>query len=323
MGLVSIIIPTYNSSQTLEKVIQSVLAQLYSHWELIIIDDGSKDNTKDICESFSQEDKRIRYYYKENGGQSSARNFGLNKAQGDFIYFSDADDELCPNCLLFLLEGFEKDNVEIAVGRPIFKCNGKVTSRDMVESSHFFSVEELLKEFFSPQFYPFGAPWSTMFKASVIRKNRLMFDEKYKANEDRVFLVNYICHMKGLAYHTTKPIYMYNVGGGTLEKMAVCHNRDFVTIFYGQCEIYRLIHKNNFSERNQWWAKHLMLNSYVAKRKFYVHYKDFEVVDQMDKTLLLYVSKKNLLLFKGREVCKLILKPLLPVLRQIKYLLRK
>lgn len=87
---VSVVLPTYNRSERLVKAVDSVLAQSYRNFELLIIDDGSTDNTKEVVDNIN--DDRIKYYYKENGGFASARNFGLKKVTGDYIAFLDSDD---------------------------------------------------------------------------------------------------------------------------------------------------------------------------------------------------------------------------------------
>lgn len=94
----SIIIATYNRSKLLLKAVESVQAQSYQNWELLVIDDGSKDDTKDAI-SFYLNDGRIHYFQKENGGPSSARNVGLDKSLGSWICYLDSDDILYPKCL--------------------------------------------------------------------------------------------------------------------------------------------------------------------------------------------------------------------------------
>ncbi len=95
--LISVILPTYNRAHTVSKAVQSVLNQTYQKWELIIVDDGSTDNTKNVV--FSVKDKRMRYLYKENGGPAHARNYGIEHAKGKWIMYLDSDDTLLPNCI--------------------------------------------------------------------------------------------------------------------------------------------------------------------------------------------------------------------------------
>jgi glycosyltransferase involved in cell wall biosynthesis len=93
--LFSIIVPTYNRETFIEKTIRSILAQTYPHFEIIIADDGSKDNTEAVVKAI--DDNRITYYRKENGERGAARNFGIARAKGDFVTFIDSDDVLYPN----------------------------------------------------------------------------------------------------------------------------------------------------------------------------------------------------------------------------------
>lgn len=100
MTLFSIIIPVYNTSnELLSRCIESFMNQTYTDWEIILVDDGSKEETALLCDSFSQHDKRIRTFHQQNAGVSNARNVGLSKARGNWIGFSDSDDELAVDTL--------------------------------------------------------------------------------------------------------------------------------------------------------------------------------------------------------------------------------
>ena len=98
--LVSIVIPAFNAAQWLRDALNSVLEQTYSHWECIVIDDGSLDSTRQVMDSYKVTDERIRYIYKENGGPSSARNVGIQSSNGELVAFLDADDVWLPAKLM-------------------------------------------------------------------------------------------------------------------------------------------------------------------------------------------------------------------------------
>lgn len=93
---ISIIVPCYNQGKFLDETLESVLLQTYTNWECIIVNDGSTDETEEIAGKWTEKDTRYIYLYKENGGLSSARNAGLDRASGDYIQFLDADDSLNP-----------------------------------------------------------------------------------------------------------------------------------------------------------------------------------------------------------------------------------
>lgn len=95
--LISIIVPVYNSEKTIIRCVDSILQQTYRNFELLLINDGSKDSSGTICDEYAQKDSRIRVLHKANGGVSSARNLGLDNAKGEWITFCDSDDTVMPN----------------------------------------------------------------------------------------------------------------------------------------------------------------------------------------------------------------------------------
>lgn len=105
----SVIIPTYNRAYLIGNAVKSVINQTYKEWELIIVDDGSIDNTKEVIDEFINSDKRVMYYYKENGGQNSALNHGLKYAQGKYVAFLDSDDIWVETKLEKVLKKYETD----------------------------------------------------------------------------------------------------------------------------------------------------------------------------------------------------------------------
>ena len=108
-SLISIVIPVYNVEKYLEKCLQSVQNQTYNHFEVILVNDGSTDSSLSICEKFVNQDKRFSVFSKENGGMSSARNFGIKKAKGSFITFVDSDDYIVKDYLSHLVAGIKSE----------------------------------------------------------------------------------------------------------------------------------------------------------------------------------------------------------------------
>lgn len=108
-SLVSIIIPCYNYAHFLGEALESVLAQTYPHWECIIINDGSPDNTEEVASKYCEKDHRFKYFCKENGGHSAARNFGIKQSSGKYILPLDSDDKISKNLLLKAVEEIEKN----------------------------------------------------------------------------------------------------------------------------------------------------------------------------------------------------------------------
>lgn len=125
--MVSIIIPLYNKEFAIGQTLFSVIKQTYCDFEIIVSDDGSTDRSASIVKELAKKDKRIRYYKKENGGVSSARNFGLSKANGEWIIFLDADDEMMPTNIETLLYLVNKYKVKLAASNiSVKECDGTV-----------------------------------------------------------------------------------------------------------------------------------------------------------------------------------------------------
>ena len=121
MTSVSIIVPVYNAEKYLRQAIDSVKTQTFQDWELILVDDGSTDSSNAICHEYTDADKRIRLIEKENGGLSSARNAALDIAEGEYIFFLDADDELYPHSILHLYDIVRSYSVQVVAGRKVYE----------------------------------------------------------------------------------------------------------------------------------------------------------------------------------------------------------
>ena len=111
--MVSVIIPVYNVEKYLEECVDSVLAQTYTDWEAILVDDGATDSSGRMCDAYAAKDPRIRVIHRENGGLSAARNTGLKAARGEYVYFLDSDDYIEPDTLALLLETAEREQADV------------------------------------------------------------------------------------------------------------------------------------------------------------------------------------------------------------------
>ena len=302
---VSIIMPIYNTSKLLRPQIQSILSQAYTDYELILVDDGSTDDSGDICDEFAKKDKRITVIHKTNAGVDEARNTGIDTAQGQYLYFVDSDDELLPDALQTLADGMENhENVDISIAGYVYSHDGKADPPFLPVSSRMFSRNELMDELMCPKFQSLGMPWTNLYKASIIKDNHLRFDKRIHTIDDRVFMVSYICAMKGTAYHTTKPIYKYNLGVGVSFQIKDKYDKRNLTIFDGQCLIYDAVRSNGFSSKSIWWARHRMINSYDKKKKYFLKYHDLESVKYLDEKFLAAIPFYIYRLFKLRELVK-------------------
>ena len=175
-SLISVIVPIYNKQKQISRCIESVKIQSYKNWELILIDDGSTDNSAFIIKSYLS-DSRIFYFYKENGGVSSARNMGMKKASGEWIIFLDADDYFLPNALSILLNFALSQHTFIAAANFYVEHNGKryglCEGRKRIVKNNFRSW------YFMTCYLRAG---STLYHSSII--SNFYFDESLNRYED-------------------------------------------------------------------------------------------------------------------------------------------
>ncbi|MDE6703642.1 MAG: glycosyltransferase [Muribaculaceae bacterium] len=143
MPAISIITPVYNAEKYLRQAIESVMAQTFQDWELILVDDGSTDKSNEICREYAIKDRRIRIIEKANGGVSCARNTALDVSEGEYIFFLDADDELYPYSIKHLHNIAQSYSVPIAAGREVYatekpeKNLTATTEPEIVKAEHF------------------------------------------------------------------------------------------------------------------------------------------------------------------------------------------
>lgn len=209
--LVSIIMPTYNSASTLNETISSIEKQTYKNYELIIIDDGSVDNTEEICTSFSERVNLI-YYKQQNAGVSKARNQGLKLAKGKFITFIDSDDLYDEEYLSSLVKTMEENNCQIV------SCSYKTFPRGIsskLVGSDFYTedVTEYIEK--TQTHFLFNQIWNKIYLKDIISQNNILFDEKLSIAEDFKFNVEYIKFVKKIA-HIDIPLYFYRVSNSGL-----------------------------------------------------------------------------------------------------------
>lgn len=187
MARVSIIIPVFNAETYLSKCVDSVLDQSFSDWELILVDDGSRDRSGVICDEYEKKDARIIVFHKENGGVSSARNTGLAKAKGEWITFIDADDYIDKD----YLSGIDGCSSDICIKSCLFLNNGEESVRQDLplrdcNYTHKFGVRLFFSKYIALS--KISTPWCKFFRRRVI--DNVTFEEGINIGEDSIFVLN-------------------------------------------------------------------------------------------------------------------------------------
>ncbi|MFR0509052.1 glycosyltransferase family 2 protein, partial [Limosilactobacillus reuteri subsp. suis] len=174
---VSIIVPCYNSSFYLDECLKSLLNQSYSNIEIIVVDNGSEDNSLEICKSYQSYDSRIKIYVEKKGNQGAARNFGIDKATGDYLMFVDSDDYVSRDFCRLALSSIEKYDSDICIFNYITIENGKHFNKQVFSntSSGIVCKEEAMKSLFYESF-----SFNKIYKASCFKNIRYPISKKYE-----------------------------------------------------------------------------------------------------------------------------------------------
>lgn len=233
MPLISVIAPVYQAEKYLEKCVESVRRQTFEDWELLLIDDGSRDGSGALCDRCAEEDSRIRVFHKKkNAGVSEARNLGLSEAKGQWIAFLDVDDRYERNCLETLKTIREQADADSAACAHLnlwydgtkqpetVLPAGVYDARGIREGIVYPLLGERLRQ---PVFN--GFIWRYLFSAEILRSARITFEGAYL--EDELFLMEYFCNARKLAV-TEEPLYRYfhNPSSATHKYMP-----DFLQVF--------------------------------------------------------------------------------------------
>lgn len=205
MPKISVIVPVYNMEKYLKRCVDSILLQSFSDFEVILVDDGSKDASGDICDSYALSDSRIRVIHKENGGVSAARNAALDIASGEYITFCDADDYLEKECLETLYKNIEEKSVDVVSYN--FNVVGDLSNilsefHQYPQCVKFFSSDwdNIVYLMFDILSNKVGWEiWTRIFKKSIIIENNIRFCETCNNYaEDMVFVLEYTLRCRGI-----------------------------------------------------------------------------------------------------------------------------
>lgn len=206
---ISILVPVYNADNYLHDCLNSIRSQTFTDFEVLLIDDGSDDHSLSILQEFQAADSRFQVHHQENRGVSSARNFGLENAVGEFVCFVDADDKIAPTYL---------EDLYLAMGDQVDSTMGGFRRIDLLSHEEWEVVPQRKIETLEENLLGFYAAnhkdWqrymvNRLFRRSIIQTNKLRFKEDIYYKEDGLFLVQYLCASNGMVGCVDKVLYYY------------------------------------------------------------------------------------------------------------------
>jgi len=214
----SIVVPVYNGEKYLAKCLDTIINQTYKNIEILLVDDGSTDRSKEIIKSYMEKDSRIIGFFGENKGVSSARNLGIKNSSGDYITFVDSDDWLDLNLYNEAIEKVEENNCDIVLYSFTKEFNSspeikevlpfkseEILDRDRIYNDlilNLIAYEDETKESIM------GSIWRCVFKSDLIKANNLYFDTEMHYAEDLIFCLNTF-KLSNSIYILNKPFYHY------------------------------------------------------------------------------------------------------------------
>lgn len=229
MPKISVIVPVYKVEKYLRRCVDSILSQTYLDFELLLVDDGSPDNSGKICDEYAAIDPRVSVFHKPNGGVSSARNLGLENAQGEWVTFIDSDDWVNVDYLNELLKGISSD---LSVMSFVLEETDENWG-DLPEGIYNGLILREFLEKYSDTVH-LTAPWGKLFRRNLLQKHCIKFSLNLNTGEDTIFVLHYLCHIKSI-HVLEKNSYHYWREGNSLSTDLSVNNREYELF----CSLYK------------------------------------------------------------------------------------
>ena len=282
MDKISIIVPIYNVEKYLSSALDSVVNQTYKNLEVLLIDDGSTDNSSEIAEKYVKKDSRFILLHQKNQGLSGARNTGLEKASGKYIMFLDSDDFFDPNACESLYKCIEKTNADYAIGNYTNTGeDGTKWKEPVFDKNKFKSFRLSIKDYENSFFIMNSGVWNKIFRKSFLDKLGVRFVEKLPA-EDAIFTTYCFIHSERVFY-TPDNVYNYRLRNS--DSISTNCSRNY---FLGINKAYRIIYDNFRTSNNLEYYRY-----YYAKSMNYILYRfiDTDLLTNEEKIEILVKMK--------------------------------
>ena len=218
---VSIIVPVYNAEKTIGRCIDSILGQQYTDFELLLVDDGSKDGSGAICDSYALADSRVQVIHKENTGVSDTRNIGISRARGAYLQFLDSDDWITPDATKLLVEAAGEHNCDLVISDFYRVVGERVSRKGDIDEDRVLTREEYAAHMMEqPAEFYYGVLWNKLYRRDIVADHHLQMDPEISWCEDFMFNLEYIRHAQRF-YALQVPIYYYVKTKGSLASQSL------------------------------------------------------------------------------------------------------
>lgn len=218
---VSIIVPVYNAERSIARCVDSILSQQFTDFELLLVDDGSRDGSGAICDGYAAADSRVRVIHKENTGVSDTRNLGIAQARGTYLQFLDSDDWITPDATKLLVQTAEAHSCDLVISDFYRVVGERVSRKGDIDEDRTLTREEYAAHMMEqPADFYYGVLWNKLYRRDIVADHGLRMDPDISWCEDFLFNLEYIRHAERF-YALQVPIYYYVKTKGSLASQSL------------------------------------------------------------------------------------------------------
>ena len=269
---ISIIVPVYNVEAYLERCVESILKQTYTNFELLLINDGSTDQSGALCDQLASKNENIKVFHIKNAGVSNARNIGIQHSRGEWITFIDSDDFITPDYLETLISVVDSDeSIGFSIARLHHIKNGQITELpDFSGKEEKWSTEQTMRELLTTTRTSFF-PVAKLFKREIV--SSFTFNTDYHLAEDALFLTEVLLKTRCTSVFVDKPIYYYDHRQGSATTSVNDHVFDTIEVYKiiisevnRECWSYITVYdKIIFTDSSQYPTEKIKLRKWIIK----------------------------------------------------------
>ena len=287
--LFSVVVPIYNIEEYLDDCIKSVLNQIYGFFELILVDDGSTDNSFEICDSYAKKDKRIKVIHKTNGGLVSARKAGVAVAKGEYAVCLDGDDWIAKNHLLELSKVIKEYSPDIICFNHIELSSDKKIEKTIPFRKGYYSKKNIVDEIYPQLIHTAKGTtfpptiWAKVYKMELYRQEQLSVDNQIKIGEDVACTIPCIVDANSI-YILDKSLYYYRRNNISMTKNKKPFSWDVPELIELHLRERIKFDEADFQEQISRRTVHALLN--VVKTQFYRHDRYYRLAKEINSQLM-------------------------------------
>lgn len=286
---VSIVVPVYNAENSLKKCLNSLIDQKFNSYEIIIIDDGSTDNSKSILLEYKENNKNIVFVSQHNAGVSVARNVGISLARGKYICFVDADDFLELDAIQKMYDVINNNMADVVVCRYFYHSKSNVTKHQFIDVKKYYHRGGEAVILAANCLWPvdcadlsspinIGVPWAKMYRLRFLKENNILFKENLRRREDSVFNIEVFCSTSKVIFFSD---YLYHYFSFD-ESSSNAYNPEI-----GECNLLifenidKLTNRNNSKILND-AAKLLYLSAFLDYIRLFLNKSEFNIKERVE-----------------------------------------